>query len=169
MSEPFYDEELMVRDLETLFKAKLNTEIGLINTEKGAVSGNALFMEDINSNKYIFESLHKSALNFKGFFILFGLVDTPIKEQNIESFLEDVVVQFEVATFDNGEKERSSTMYKLLRYRRALKQVIIKNPEVFRGYAKPLLASLKPSAFPYDSKNIVLLSGITVKALVTAS
>ena len=60
-------------------------------------------------------------------------------------------------------------MYKLLRYRRALKQVIMKNPEIFRGYAKPLMASLKPDAFPYDSRNVILTIGIDIRASVTAN
>ena len=151
-----YDEEFMIRDIETLYKNKLNDEIDCINTEKGAVSGDPLFMEHIPSEKYIFETLDSRLLNYKGFFILYGLVDTPIREQNVNNFIEDVTITFQVATFDKGEKARSNTMYKLLRYRRALKQVIMKNPDVFRNYAKPLMASLKPDAFPYDRKNIIL-------------
>lgn len=164
-----YDEENMIRDIETLYKAKLNAEIDCINTEKGAVSGDPLFMDQIPSEKYIFETLDKRLLNYKGFFILYGLVDTPIREQNIDNFLEDVTVTFQVATFDKGEKERSNTMYKLLRYRRALKQVIIKNPDVFRSYAKPLMASLKPDSFPFSSKSIILTIGVDIKASVTAN
>jgi len=59
--------------------------------------------------------------------------------------------------------------YQLLRYRRALKSVVEKNPEVFRSYAKPLIGSLKPSTFPM-SRNVVILSiGIEIKASVTAN
>ena len=165
----FYDEEYMIRDIETLYKAKLDAEIDLINTEKGAVGGDALFMDYIAPEKYIFETLDSRLLNYKGFFILYGLVDTPIREQNVDNFLEDVTITFQVATFDKGEKARSNTMYKLLRYRRALKQVIMKNPDVFRNYAKPLMASLKPDAFPYDRKNIILTIGVDIKASITAN
>lgn len=164
-----YDEEQMIRDLEMLFKANLNTEIGLINTEKNAVPNDDLFMKDIESDKYIFETLDKRLNNFKDFFVLYGLVDTPVRDASIENFIEDVVVTFQVATFDKGEKVRQNTLYKLLRYRRALKQVILKNPDVFRGYAKPLVNSLKPDAFPYDRSNIILSIGIDIKASVTGS
>ena len=164
-----YDEEYMIRDVETLFKNKLNDEIDCINTEKGAVSGDALFLDHIPSEKYIFETLDKRLLNYTGFFILFGLVDTPLREANTNNFIEDVTLTFQVATFDKGEKARSNTMYKLLRYRRALKQVIMKNPDVFRNYEKPLMASLKPDAFPYSSKKIILTIGIDIKASVTAN
>jgi len=160
-----YDEEFMIKDIEAVFKAKLNGEIDCINTEKS----DALVLDHITSDKYIFETLDKRVLNYKGFFILYGLVDTPIKEVQVGNFLEEVVVTFQVGTFDRGEKDRSKTMYKLLRYRRALKQVIMKNPDMFRGYAKPLMASLKPDAFPYDNKNIILTIGIDIKASVTAN
>lgn len=163
-----YDEELMIKDLETLFKAELNTEIGKINTEKGSVSGDPLFMDDINPDKYIFETLDKRLLNYTGFFLMYGLVDTPISEGDTNNFIENVVVTFQIGTFDKGEKDRSNTMYKLLRYRRALKQVILKSPDVFRSYAKPVVSSLKPDALPYSSKKIILKIGIDIAASATA-
>ncbi len=159
-----YDEELMVRDLADLFKNKLNAEIDLINAEKN----DALTLDHIPSDKYIFETLGEGLLNYKGFFIMYGLSDTPLKEATTGNLLEDAVFTFQVGTFDKGEKERSNTLYKLLRYRRALKSLIIKNPDVFRGYAKPLMASLKPDAFPYDSRAIILTVGINVKASIIA-
>lgn len=164
-----YDEEQIILDIETLFKAKLNAQIDAINTEKGAVSGDALFLDQIPSEKYIFETLDSRLLNYKGFFILYGLVDTPIREAQTDNYLEEVVITFQVATFDKGEKTRQNTLYKLLRYRRALKQVIMNNPDVFRNYAKPLVGSLRPNAFPYDRNNVILTIGIDIKASVTAN
>jgi len=160
-----YDEEYMIRDAETLFKAELNNEIALINTEKN----DALVLDEIPADKYIFETLDERLLNYKGFFVLYGLLDTPLREVSTDNMIEDVTMTFQIGTFDKGEKERSNTMYKLLRYRRALKQVIIKNPDVFRGYAKPLLKSLKPDSLPFGRGNIILKIGIDLKASVTAS
>lgn len=160
-----YDEELMIKDIEAIFKLKLNTEIDLINVEKN----DALILENIPSDKYIFETLDSRILNYKGFFIMYGLIDTPLREISTDNALEDVMVTFQVGTFDKGEKTRANTLYKLLRYRRALKQVIMKNPDMFRGYAKPLMASLKPDAFPYQNKSIILTIGIDIKASVTAN
>lgn len=160
----FYDEELMIKDIEAVMREKLNDEITAINTEKN----DSLTLDTIPDDKYIFETLDSRVLNYKGFFILYGLVDTPLREANIESFIEDVTITFQVATFDRGEKERKNTLYKLLRYRRALKQVIMKNSDVFRNYAKPLMASLKPDGFPYDRNNTILTIGIDIKASVSA-
>lgn len=164
-----YDEELMIRDVEALFKAELDAEIDCINLEKGATAGDTLFIPHIPADKYVFETLDSRLLNYKGFFILYGIVDTPMREAKTDNFIEDVTMTFQVATFDKGEKHRSNTLYKLLRYRRALKAVIFKNPDVFRNYAKPLVASLKPDAFPYDRKNIILTIGLDIKASVTAN
>lgn len=159
-----YDEEMMIKDVAALFKANLNAEIDLINTEKNDL----LVLEHIANDKYIFETLGESLLNFKGFFVLYGLMDTPLKDASTGNVIEDIVISFQIATFDNGEKERSNTLYKLLRYRRALRSIILKNPDVFRGYAKASMASLKPNAFPFDARAIVLTVGIDIKASVTA-
>lgn len=164
-----YDEEQMLLDIESTFKSSLNTEIDCINTEKGAVPGDALYIEQIPTDKYIFETLDSRILNYKGFFVMYGLVDTPLREANINNYIEDVTATFQIATFDKGEKTRQNTLYKLLRYRRAIKQVIMKNPDMFRSYAKPLVASLKPDAFPYDNKKIILKIGVDIKASVTAN
>lgn len=165
----FYDEEQMIRDIETIFKAKLNAEIDLINAEKSAVSGDDLFIPNIASEDYIFETIDSRVNNHKGFFVLYGIVDTPIREVQEGNFIEDLTVTFQVGTFDNGEKERSNTLYKLLRYRRALKQVIMKNSDIFRSYAKPLVGSLKPDALPYERNRVILKIGIDIKASVTSN
>ena len=164
-----YDEEQMIRDIETLFKNNLNAEIACVNQEKSAVSGDTLFLEDIPTEKYIFETLDSRILNYKGFFVMFGLIDTPPRDANLESFINDVTVTFQVATFDKGDKHRSNTLYKLLRYRQALQRVIMKNPEVFRSYAKPLVSSLRPDAFPYDNRKVILTIGLNIQASVTAN
>ena len=62
-----YDEEQMIRDIETTFKAKLNDEIAVINAEKA----DSLTLDTIASDKYIFETLDKRVQNYKGFFILY--------------------------------------------------------------------------------------------------
>lgn len=164
-----YDEELMIKDVEALFKSNLNDEIAAINIEKGAFIGDALFLEDIPTEKYIFESLDSRILNYKGYFVMYGIVDTPIRDIQEDNFVEDLTMTFQVATFDKGEADRKNTFYKLLRYRRAIKTVLKKNPDVFRNYAKPQMASLKPDAFPYSNKRVILTIGIDIKASVTSN
>lgn len=159
-----YDEEMIIKDAVALFKSQLNAEIDLINTEKN----DALVLEHIANDKYIFEAIGKDVLNFKGFFMLFGTADTTIKDESNGNVIEDVVMTFQIGTFDKGEKERSNIFYKLLRYRRVLRSLILKNPDVFRGYAKASMVSLKPNALYFDEGNVILTIGINLKASVTA-
>lgn len=160
-----YDAEDVIRDIETCYKAKLDAEIAIVNADKN----DALVLESIPADKYLFETMNSTLLNYKGFWVSYGLIDTPIREVQADNFVQDVVVTFQVMTFDKGDKNRTNTLYKLLRYRRALEQVIIKNPDIFRGYAKPLMASLKPDAFPYPNKKVILSIGVDIKASITAN
>ena len=112
--------------LRLFFKSNLNDEIAAINIEKGAFIGDALFLEDIPTEKYIFESLDSRILNYKGYFVMYGIVDTPIRDIQEDNFVEDLTMTFQVATFDKGEADRKNTFYKLLRYRRAIKTVLKK-------------------------------------------
>lgn len=159
-----YDEEQIVKDLVQLLQEKLNDEITAINTEKN----DSLVLQQIPTDKYVFESLNKTVLNYKGFFVLYGLRENPPREQNEVNLIEDTTVTVEIATIDSGLKDLNNLFYKLLRYRRALKSLIMKNPDVFRNYAKPFVTSLKPAAFPY-SKNVVILSvGLDIRASITS-
>ena len=159
-----YDEEMMIDDLEALCKAGLNAEIDAINAEKN----DSLVLANIPSDKYVYETLGESVLNFKDFFVMFG-VSNPggLKEASTGNVIEDVTMYLQVATFDSGEAQRANTIKKLLRYRRALRSLIIKNPDVFRGYAKASLASLMPTAFEFN-RNIIITVGVNIQASVTA-
>ena len=159
-----YDEELIIKDLIAMIQANFNTKVAAINAEKN----DSLVLETIPTDRYIFETLDSRLMNYKGFFIMYGLVDNPIKEKSNGNVIEDVTITVQVGTFDKGEKERSNTLYKLLRYRRVLREIIIENPEVFRGYAKSLVASLKPNAFPFDNNSVMLTIGVDVTASITA-
>lgn len=170
MVDTVYDEEQMIRDIAKVFQDNLNTEIDRVNTSKGAVEGvDKLYIPNIPITDYIFETLDDTTLNFNKFFVMYGLIDTPTSGANINNFIEDVVVTFQVATWDGGEETRSDTLYQLLRYRRALKAVIMKNPDMFRGYAKPLVKALKPSVLPYSHKDIIIKIGLDITASVTAN
>lgn len=159
-----YDEENIIKDLIAMIKVNFNIKVAAINAAKN----DALVLETIPDDKYIFETLDSRLMNYKGFFIMYGLVDNPIKEKSDGNVIEDVTITVQVGTFDKGEKERSNTLYKLLRYRRVLREIIIENPDVFRGYAKSLMASLKPNAFPFDNNSVMLTIGVDVTASITA-
>lgn len=164
-----YDEEYVVADIEATFKANLNGEITKINTEKGANVGDELYMDTLTDDDYIYEVIPESVLNHTGFFVLFGLVDTEPTEQNSNNFLDNTTVTFQIGAFDLGDEQRRILLTKLLRYRRAIKQVIMNNPDMFRGYATPVVASLKPDSLQLTSKRTILKIGVDITASITAN
>lgn len=159
-----YDTESIVKDVEALMKLKLNDEITKINNEKN----DDLVLDTINNDKYFFETIDDKLLNYKGFFVLYALIETPTSTPNIENFINGVTVTFQVGTWDKGELQRTGILYKLLRYQRAIYQVLACNSDVFRGYAKPLVKRLKPDSLNYGTKRIILKSGVDITASVTA-
>ncbi len=168
MAGNFYDEEYMIEDFVACMKANLNAEIDLINADKGAIDDtNLRWLPQIPNDSYVFAALDESTINFKSFFILYDLVDTPVTAIQTENAIEPIILSFEVATFDELNKDRYNTLFKLLRYRRAVKNVIMKNPEMFRGYAKALMTSLKPNVLPYSKTATILKAGVEITASVT--
>jgi len=168
MAGKFYDEEYMIEDLVNLFKAKLNDEIDLINADKESVVGDSRYIDHIPDDSYIFAALDETTINYQGFFVLFDLIDTPIQSVQKGNAIESVMISFEVCTFDELNDDRNNTLFKLLRYRRAIKEVLAKNPDVFRGYANALVTSLKPNVLPYSDRATILKAGVEVTASVTA-
>lgn len=159
-----YDEEMILKDAVDLVKSKLPAEIIAINTEKN----DTIVLDSIDDTRYVLEFIDQKVLNYKGPFILYGLVSSPVKEKSSQNLLEDVTLTFSVGLFDSGEKDRSINFYKLLRYRRALKKIFLDNPDVFRGYAKSSVVSLNPDAIPVSNNVVILTMGIDVTASVTA-
>lgn len=169
MAEQQYDEEYVIEDLVQCMKDNLNTEIDNINAEKNAVSGDKRFIPNIPLDSYIFSALDKTTLNYKNFFIVYDLIDTPIINSQTGNAIETVLISFEVATFDENNKDRFNTLFKLLRYRRALKAVIKNNPDVFRGYAKALMTGLKPNVLPLAPNATIIKAGLDITALMTSN
>ena len=164
-----YDIELMLKDVETTMKEKLNDCINAINAEKLLLDpADNLQISTIADDKYFASTMSKNRglLNVKGFFVMYGISQTPVRGAQVGDEIEDLTITFEVCTFDNGDKNINNLFYQLLRYQRALKGVIKNTPEVFRNTAKPLITGLKPEVFPYDAKYAIISTGINLKASV---
>lgn len=164
-----YDEELALKDIIDEFKNGLNAQIDCINTNKGAAPADSLYIPNIPDTKYIPVTLGvKQLLNYTGFFISYGIADTPIREASQVNYMEDFTVMVEVATFDSGNRNPEILYTQFLRYRKAMKNLIMKNPDILRGYGKLSVGSLKPAAFPYSNKKVILSIGLNIKASFTA-
>ena len=160
-----YDEENFLEDALNLFQTHLPTFINNINNRKN----DSITLASIANELYKFNSLDSSVWNYRGFFILYGFGENVPTELQEDNFLEPVTISFEVATFDNGEQDRRETVNRLIRYRRALKECILKNFDSFRGFTKPKVVSLEPAAFVFPNSNdTVLAAGIEIRAILSA-
>lgn len=158
-----YDAETVLKNVEALLKAELDTQIGCINT----IKSDAIVLDTIPADHYLFETLDSRVNNFKKPFIMYGLTENESKGAQLGNYVETVTVTVEVAFFDCGIKNRSTDVYKLLRYREALKRTVLKNPDIFRGYGTPLIKSLNPASFPFDNKRVILSCGLNVTVSIT--
>ena len=158
-----YDVETVLTRTADFYKALLNAEIDCINTEKN----DSIVLENIDSDCYVFETLTEDILNYDAPFVMYGLVPTQPKEVQENNFVKEIKMTFRVAFSDEGNAERNDEFYKLLRYQRALEAVIMKNTDIYQGYGKPMVTSLTPEAFEFNSK-VFLNLGIDISVSITA-
>ena len=162
-----YDEENAIEDLVTTMKENINVAIQKINTEKNSVAGDVRFIEELNLDKFYFATLSEETLNYKKFFAIYDIESMPTSNQQLGNFSETINLFFEVGCFDEYNKDRNNTLFKLLRYRKAIRRVIQENPAMFRGYGKPLVTSLSPSVYPVSKSLTVIRAGVTVSLTLT--
>jgi len=157
-----YDTETFLRDLETVYKANLNTRIAAINAEKADFNIN-----NINANAWYFQNMNSDIFSYDEF-IVWGLSKPPDVEvfQN-DNYLKIVKVFIEVVIPDAGETSTENIIWKLLRYTRALEEVAFKNFDKFQGVAKTSVESLLPTSFELDGK-MFRSSGISISAAMSA-
>ncbi len=151
-----YDIEDYIKDLRDLYIAQLNTEIGIVNTAKGDFT-----IATINASAWYLTRLPK-IFSYEQF-IVWGLDETPLTDRQENSGMQTIRTFFEVVLADAGEKESESVVFKLLRYTRALQQVLNKNPNKFRGIAHPVVDRLEPTQFDVLGK-LYHSAGVSIKA-----
>lgn len=160
-----YDTEQMIRDLEALYKAQLNTEITAVDTDKA----DSITLDQIPTDQYFMVVLNKRVLNIRGFFIFFDITENPPQQVQLDNFQENVTLRVSACTLDSGQADLDELVFRLFRYQRAIKQVLFNNLDVFKGYSKPLVKALEPAAFPLSNKVDILSMGIQVTASITSN
>lgn len=150
-----YDIDSWIDDFETFIKANLNTYITQVNTEKSDS-----LLKTIDSNAYFFQTMNDRVANYDPF-IFYGISDLEsigIGPQLSEKYMIDLIV---VLT-DTGQD--LLTGKKLLRYNRALKEMIKKSWDIIGKGMKLKISSLVPVAFKLaNSSNEYRAIGITIE------
>lgn len=155
-----YDTESMMRDLIAKFQANLNTEIGLINTEKADFT-----IPTINADAWYLNQLPRT-FSYKQF-VVWGIEEQPVTDTQPGNRISNFKFFFEVVLTDDGAKESEALVWKLLRYTRALEEVARKNFDMFQGRAKAKTQALSPTTFAINGK-LYRAAGIRIEASLNA-
>lgn len=151
-----YDIDSWVTDFETFLKANLNGKITALNTEKG----DAPQLLTIADGAYFFQTLNDKIANFNPF-IFYGINDIepgPIGPAMSEKYLIDLIV----VVVDVGQDLLIGK--RLLRYNRALKDLIQSNWSSIGDGNKLKVRTLVPVAFKLaNTSNEYRAIGITIE------
>jgi len=113
-----YDEEDLLKSLQSYVKANLNTRIAAINTEKGDFTTETITADD---DHYVFAGELYEIPNHT--FVNFAIDGEIEVKSNYDDKISLPVFRVEVA-FDNPKNE--NTYFKALRYMRALYETVLK-------------------------------------------
>jgi hypothetical protein len=116
-----FDEEKLLFDLETLVKSKLSAKLLSISNEKN----DGITLEAPNADAW-FDSANDRVFNYNPF-VYFGISDCkPFSVGNVSS--REVTLFFEICFTDSGN---FASTKKVLRYTRALREIIEENYKKF--------------------------------------
>ena len=162
-----YDAELFLQDIETLFKAKLNTKIDEINTEKNTNTPETrdnFTLQTIGDDFWFLQQL-PTIWNAKQF-VIYGFQDLKLVGQQYDGAIQEMKVFIEVALPDRGDRRYKSDIYKNLRYTRALQEVAMENYDSIRGYGKLTVDALTPTTIAVGDK-VLRSSGVVITASIS--
>lgn len=151
---PSYDIERFLTDMQACLAANLNPKLSAIDTEKGdftlaQVAADAYFLQDLS------DGTPKSNP-----FVIYGEVDEPVSESLGPTSSTKYTVGVEVVLADSGGD--SKIKLRMLRYRRALTEVIQENWDRIGQMAmKARVKGTTPTA-GYDSNGQVQARAIGV-------
>jgi hypothetical protein len=124
-----YDVESLLRDVKTVLSTNLNTKINALNAEKN----DSITLKTIPAGAYFLQELSQVPINYNPY-VLYGEQDNqPASEGTYGATMENVTVSIGLILEDEGEDAGETPVYKMLRYRRALKEVIEENFQILSG------------------------------------
>lgn len=114
-----YDLESLLYDIETMLKAKLDTEIDAVETEKN----DGLLLPNIGQNAYAVQTLDNQTMNYEQFVFL-GVTDIRTNGNGPGTSKDYGVV---VMIVSGGKPNQLQNIKRMFRYGRALETVFEKN------------------------------------------
>jgi hypothetical protein len=136
-----YDVERAVSDILEIIKANLNDKIDEIQSEKDTLLGSANFSVDHVGADAYFDSLDERVANYNPF-IYYGIENTEVIGEK-GATIESMALFFLVVLHNTFEDANISK--RVLRYNRALKEIIEENFGQIRDLGGLRVTTLKPA------------------------
>lgn len=155
------DTEQVLRDMETLFKAKLNDAIDEINAEKSDFT-----IPNIDDKAWYFLHLPR-VFSYKQW-VTWSLEPIEPTDRQSNNMKRTLKVTFEVVKPDAGEKHTENVIWQLLRYTRALEKVSNENADALRGVARLTVENLLPQTILFGGK-ILRTAGVRIQTSLSAN
>lgn len=161
-----YDVELLLTDVKNIFQSKLNDKIDCINLEKQTITpetNDDFAINKINDKAWFFNHI-PLVWNYPQF-VLWGIESIDIVQSQPDGARQKITIFIEVGIPDDGRPINESTIYKLLRYSRALQDVSMENFDKIRSYGSLQVESLSPALVNIGDKKL-RISGINISATI---
>lgn len=139
------DVETVLDSIETFLKANLNTQIGLMNTEKGG----SIVLKTVANEAYIFQSLNNEAANFNPF-VFFGVESSTtegIGPVTAKRYTANAII---VLSDDGNDTDVGR---RVLRYGRVFEDLFNANYDKIQKELKFEVKSLEPITFQLINSN----------------
>lgn len=136
MPTPKNDLESVCLALETFMRARLNTKLSEITTEKN----DGIVLPTVPDAAYVFEYWGEEVANFNPV-VLYGFAGMEAADGPGPGVVEQIRMQIGVVLNDDGSAE---LIRKLLRYQRALKEIFLSGWDRVAGVSNVRVSGVEP-------------------------
>lgn len=156
-----YDTEQFLNDLFLLVKSNLNGKINEIQAEKATLLGSANFAVPTLDDKAWFDSLDDKTANFDPY-VYYGVNDNSVIQISSAEG-NSLTAFFTVVLHYNGD---DASMYKkMLRYIRALQEIVSENFDAFPEAGRMTVSAINPNDMKdLDGNTFHKIGGIMIQA-----
>lgn len=154
-----YDTEDFLDNIKAVLIANLNTKLAAIDTAK---TQDTLSLPQVQTAAYAFQGLNEEVINFDPF-IIYG-VESIATIPQLQGSATDITASVVLVLCENGKDEIDRLM---LRYSRALKEVIEENYQSVGKGIKMLVSEFMPISFKFlNSDDSYKAVGININATI---
>lgn len=168
MAYAVYDTERLLSDLENVLKTKLNTKIAAITAEKDAL-GVTLDLPTVDVNEGIFFQTWDDKILNSSPGILYGLRDSVADGSPYSATAEKLTLFVEVYfTNPMNEADDGSGVRRILRYMRAIKEIVQENFDSNEILSKIKIKTITPLSFRLDndSSDEIKVGGVELETSI---